>query len=315
MPTFVLERFNWRRVGPASWVRLPGGTPVASLEDRDRADAEAAEFGQLARLAVAHPFRCGAALAELTTLPEPVFLDWLRDGDIEPPDPDGRLPWRAWADLDSAGWTAGQFAQVWAGCDRVRFGRVRVREADPLHCVLRVDWSRETNFTHFIPEAEGGAPVALWHDRAAAESDAHDKQRLAAEEVAAAQAANGDEGLRFDPTPRRLAADPFGLRPPAEHPTEPTDSHGALHCEVAEVEAADAIPAGGTAFVVLRLGWYSEDDGETDWMLFSRDDGGGWPVIARHRRGGGGRVTAGRARPSGSADEHRRGFGVPQHVQ
>ncbi|QDU23744.1 hypothetical protein [Urbifossiella limnaea] len=291
MSAFVLERFSWRRVGPAGWVRLPGEVVVDRFDAAEDAHTEQARREADVRELVGHPFRCGTTLAEFTTLPEFAFLDWLRAADLDPPDrdPDGRTPWLAWADLFAGGWTPAQLAHVWEGCNRVRFFRVRERAGDPLHCVLRVNWWRDMNDTNFLSESEGGTPLALWHDRPAAERDRTAKQALAAAETAAAQRTLGEPDLAFDPGPRAAAANPFGPTPVPQPTAEAT---AVSHADVIDVDRGEpelGVPAeslADTAFVVVRFGWEPLTD-EFDAVpgLFERPDGvGGVPVRVFARR-------------------------------
>lgn len=290
MAAFVLERFHWRRAGPGAWVRLPGENVVAAFDAGDDAHAELVRSEAEVRELVGHPFRCGTTLAEFTTFPEFAFLDWLRDADVEPPDrdPDGRTPWGVWADLYSDEWTASQLRHIWEGCNRVRFFRVRERVGEVLNCVLRVHWAQEMSYHHFLAESEGGSPVTIWHDPAAAERDRESKQELATAEMASVVDTIAEGELRFDPHRRRAAASPFAELPPAE----PFDVRDAVHCEVVTVERGDtAVPLGDTAFVVVRLGWDglfrddgNDDSNEVPGLFEQRDGGGGVPVRVFARR-------------------------------
>ncbi len=259
MPTFVLERFNWWRVEPTAWLRLPGEVALAAF-DTAAAHTRAAELEAEARAVVGHPFRCGGSLRELMTLPVFAFQDWLRDVGIEPPDPDpdDSLPWLAWADLYCGEWSKSQLEHVWEGTNRVRFYRVRERTAAPLHAVVRVCWSPPMNDSNYLPETEGGVPCALWHDRAAAERDRELKQRFAADEVAGGMEMAGESTMLLDPRRRVVAAEPFAdVVPPL-----PAAVRAVTHCEVVEVERGDDAtqPLGARAFQVVRLGWDEEDD-------------------------------------------------------
>lgn len=65
-------------------------------------------------------------LADLTSMPEPIFLDWLREAGLEPPDarPHGRTrerDWAGWWDQHSPRMTDLQRAKVWQALDRLRF--------------------------------------------------------------------------------------------------------------------------------------------------------------------------------------------------
>ncbi len=278
--SFALEQFNWRRAGPAAWVRLPGEAAVATFDTAADAHAECARREADARAVVGHPFRCGATLAEFTTFPDYAFLDWMRDADIDPPDPDpdGRTPWNVWADLYLGEWSAGQLARLWEGANRVRFFRVRERAGEPLHCVLRVKWAPDMNDSNYHPQCEGGTPTTVWHDRSAADRDRDAKQRLAADEMVAALATISEAEARFDPRRRPAAGEPF-----ADVPTpEPTDATAAVHCEVMEVERGepDAEPLTDTAFVVVRLGWdpLTDDAAEVHGLFDRQSDAGGVPV-------------------------------------
>ena len=272
MPTFVLERYNWRRVGPAAWLRLPGENALAAFDTADAAHTRAAELEAEARAVVGHPFRCGGSLRELTTLPGFAFQDWLSDVGIDPPDPDpdGSLPWLAWADLYSGEWSKSQLEHVWEGANRVRFHRVRERTAAQLHAVVRVRWSPPMNDSNYEPDTEGGMPCGLWHDRAAAERDRDRKQPFAADEVAGGMEMAGESRFHLDPRRRVVAAEPFA----EVVPPPPADVRAVTHCEVVEIERGDdaAEPLGAWAFVVLRQGWDNEDDPECGPGHFDNDN-------------------------------------------
>jgi hypothetical protein len=62
-------------------------------------------------------------LADLTSLPEGVFLDWLLDGELSPPEPDaaGRRDWAAWWEASTKTMRDDQRRRVWQALDRIRF--------------------------------------------------------------------------------------------------------------------------------------------------------------------------------------------------
>ena len=77
------------------------------------------------------PFHCGQSLKleEVTSLPEPVFLDWLLDAGLTPPPevatPTGpRRYWVPWWAQNLPHMTEAQQAKVWQAMDRVPFFEV-----------------------------------------------------------------------------------------------------------------------------------------------------------------------------------------------
>jgi hypothetical protein len=65
-------------------------------------------------------------LADLTSFPEPIFADWLRDADLTPPKlpSSGELPggdWADWWDANAPHMTDSQRARVWRALDKLRF--------------------------------------------------------------------------------------------------------------------------------------------------------------------------------------------------
>jgi hypothetical protein len=174
-PRFVVSRLNWRPAGDR-FVCLPGETRLASFESIEAAEADRTrrEAEVRARL---NPFRCGTTWPALTTIPQPVYLDWLQDAGVLPPvawsarTVEGVVPLDEWVDW----WqrighvlSAEQVAHVWNGLNRVRFFEVIERPASAVaFAVVRVEW--EFNDSWFEPGAEGGAPFKVFRRWAAAE--------------------------------------------------------------------------------------------------------------------------------------------------
>lgn len=179
---YTVRRFNWRWAG-SYFVRLPGETRLARHDTREAAIADRDERELEVRSRI-NPFECGASFHDLTTLPEPVFCDWLRDESIEPPEPrSGAIPWAAWwtaarADLDER-----QIGRIWDGLNRVRFHDViERRDSQIAYAVMRIVW--EYNDYYYEPGIEGGRTVIAFRDREKAarrkdEMEIEERQRMA----------------------------------------------------------------------------------------------------------------------------------------
>jgi len=99
------------------------GEPVVAFTSRDAADAEAARREREAR-DDRNPFTHGKSIEQRTSMPEPVFCDWLGDAGIDPPGIDEDSDWAEWWHAHAAGWTPLQREKVWEALDLVRFFRV-----------------------------------------------------------------------------------------------------------------------------------------------------------------------------------------------
>jgi len=128
--------------------------------------------------------------------------------------------------------------------------------------------------TYYLPVAEGGTPLSLWYDRTVAEQDRDAKQKLAADEVAAAMISINLKGCLFNLNRKAEAAAPFA---DGRLDDDPVPVGEAPHCELIEVERGDVTsarllkPLGDTAFVVMRLSWDTEiENSEIALELFDR---------------------------------------------
>lgn len=165
---FVVRRLNWRPAGDA-FIRLPGETRLASFDTFDDAEADRIRREHEVRGRV-NPFRCGTAFHTLTTLPEPVFADWVADAGLTPPERPavGFVDWAAWWAAGHATWTEEQRARVWDGLNHVRFFEVIERPPSAVaYAVVRVMWEYNDNW--YEPGAEGGRTVIAYRSREAAE--------------------------------------------------------------------------------------------------------------------------------------------------
>lgn len=160
---FVVSRYNWRPHGRGHWLLSPGTFRLLSFDTRPEAEAELARREANARQRV-NPFRCGKPLADLTSIPEPLFLDWVRDRDLTPPEPgkDGTRDWAGW--WDAGDFTASQREGVWEGLNRLKFFELTERPNVPVgYAVVNVCWqyNDEYNYT----EGEGGEVMAIYRSR------------------------------------------------------------------------------------------------------------------------------------------------------
>lgn len=119
--------------------RMPrNGGLIRSFAARGRAEAYAARLERARRdgppKPSLDPFRCSASyerpLDGLTSFPEGVFDDWLREADLTPPTAStpqwGRCAsdWVNWWHVTAPAMTPGQLLHVWKGLDLVRFYEV-----------------------------------------------------------------------------------------------------------------------------------------------------------------------------------------------
>lgn len=143
--------------GPTLWVircrldlihlqnyRGRGNGYVAAYSDRAAAEARRDELERAARVArrsesiFSSSRRPGVRSdgewvppdwGELSSLPEPVFCDWLIEGGVEPPDPcimpvngrDRMEAWCAWFRYSMREWSDAEFERFWLSMDRWRF--------------------------------------------------------------------------------------------------------------------------------------------------------------------------------------------------
>ena len=200
---FVLERLNWRRVGPAHH-RLPGATRIAAFDTADEAEAFRADEEERARATV-NPFAGGATVpAEQTGWPAEVVLDWLADHGIDPPPVvNGSHDWAGWWDREHPTWTVDQRRVAWVPLDKVRFFRMREAPRRPVaYAVVRVEWAWDDSWYQASPE--GGTVQTLYRRRERAEAEA---ARLTAD-ARRAMPPDGDVTLDLDQRPDP-GLDPF----------------------------------------------------------------------------------------------------------
>jgi hypothetical protein len=165
---FVVRRLNWRPAGDR-FIRLPGESRLASFDTFDAAEADRAARESEVRDRV-NPFRCGTAWHALTTIPEPMFRDWVADVGLTPAPVPGPEAWVAWWAEGHEAWTAEQRWHVWAGLNRVRFFEVIERPASTVaFAVVRVMW--QYNDQWYEPGSEGGGTVRAYRDRERAEAE------------------------------------------------------------------------------------------------------------------------------------------------
>jgi hypothetical protein len=174
---FVVSRLNWRpviggSVVAGSWWRAPGTARLASFAARDEAEVERARREANARGRV-NPFRCGTPFAELTTLPENIFLDWVSDTGLSPPKAKKGAPrdWASWWDATRPEMSAEQLAKLWEGLNKLPFFRVDERPDVPVgYAVTSPVWldNGETTFVY----GEGGRVEAVYRSRERAEAEA-----------------------------------------------------------------------------------------------------------------------------------------------
>jgi hypothetical protein len=99
---------------------LAFGEPVVAFTTPEAAQAEAGRLEREER-AKRNPFGHGRSIEERTSMPEPVFCDWLEDAGIEPPGIDEDDDWAKWWKASSPAWTQHQRDKVWEALDLVRF--------------------------------------------------------------------------------------------------------------------------------------------------------------------------------------------------
>jgi hypothetical protein len=241
---YVVERRNWRRI-EGGWLQLPGRVALASFADAEEAEADRRAREAEARRGVGNPFRCGPALPYLTSFPEPVFLDWLQDAGVQPPQPGsaaGRRDWAAWWDAQQEGLSPPQRARVWDGLDKVRFFDVVPRPAArTAYAVVRVLWEYNDNWME--PGGEGGDCVRAFRRRADAEAyrDLLEEQaRREHRQLDPDEEPSGHERYEVD----RWRRSPFDDKSdPYLFETVPAQE--ATFYEVVEIEVDDASAEGG----------------------------------------------------------------------
>jgi hypothetical protein len=176
-PRFVVRRLNWRPAGDR-FIRLPGEIRLVAFDTLDAAEADRAAREAEVRARM-NPFTCGTAWHALTTLPQPIYLDWLQDGGLPPPESwferaaTGNVPlpeWMEWWLKIAHTLTAEQTAHVWAGLNRVRFFEAVERPSSSVaFAVVKVMWEYTDEW--FEPGAEGGRTVRAYRSRESAEAE------------------------------------------------------------------------------------------------------------------------------------------------
>jgi hypothetical protein len=161
---FVVSRLNWRPTG-VGWWRAPGTARLVSFAARDEAEAERARREANARNRV-NPFRCGKPFEELTTLPEPIFLDWVSDTGLTPPQAKKKeaRDWAAWWDETRPEMGGEQHARLWEGLNRLHFFSVDERTDVPVgYVVLSLCWEYNDEYNYL--NGEGGKVEAVYRTR------------------------------------------------------------------------------------------------------------------------------------------------------
>src|SRR5262249_13583180 len=109
-----------------------------ALADLRRREAEAR--------AVVNPLACGVSLHDQTSLPEPVFADWVQEAGLTPPPPnaDGLRDWPYWWFTHRPAWEPDQVAHIWKAMDRLRLFEVTERRPGPrMYVLVGPDWDVE----------------------------------------------------------------------------------------------------------------------------------------------------------------------------
>ncbi len=236
---YVLNRLNWRRTA-AGFVRLPGEVRVASFGSPEEADAERRRREAAARELV-NPFAAGVAPFDQTSLPPPVFRDWLMDAGIDPPAEGADPPaWAKWWEKSSPTWSATQRARAWEGLDRVRFYEVAERPKRPVvYTIVAVAWAYNDEW--YYADGEGGKVMEVYRSRRKAELACARMNETARDEWADIVGEDPDDGYgQFEITEREEAtADPFDpdREDPPDEDTRKADE--VPFYEVVEVELED----------------------------------------------------------------------------
>jgi hypothetical protein len=160
---FVVMRNNWRRRHDG-WRRQEGQFSLASFDSADRAESERVRLEDNARRRL-NPFRCGEDLSDLTSFPEAVFLDWVQDAGLTPPEAKKRKrDWAAWWQTVAPRAGADQRAKVWQALDKLRFYHVAERPAVAVgYVVLSAIWHYNDEYNYL--NSEGGAVQAVYRTR------------------------------------------------------------------------------------------------------------------------------------------------------
>jgi hypothetical protein len=173
----VVRRLNWRPAGDR-FIRLPGEVRLAAFDALETAEADRVRRESEVRDRV-NPFKCGTAWHALTTLPQLIFLDWLQDSGLPPPESwaehaaTGTIALDEWAEW----WlkiahtlSAEQVAHLWAGLNRVRFFEAVERPASAVAFgVVKVMWNYTDEW--YEPGSEGGRAVRAFRSRERAEAE------------------------------------------------------------------------------------------------------------------------------------------------
>lgn len=249
---FTVRRLNWQAVpgpGPA-FVRLPGATPLAGFDTPDAAYFDWGRRELTVRRRV-NPFRCGAGLAAVTTLPAFALRDWLLDAGVRPPKSDSfaRTRWAEWWDAAAAELSPDQRAKAWEALDRLRFYDV---VPSPEASVFVVATAGESDRTPAFRHTEGGRLHQAFRRRADA---------FAYRDLLYGQEADRIILERVDlDALQRPSRNPFRAWEPEPGPANESRVH------VAEVLYPDGVRAasGGSVFVVARIGLDAEFAGTDD---------------------------------------------------
>jgi hypothetical protein len=158
---FVVVRYNWRPAD-GTWYRLPGQTRLASFATATEAHDDLARRDEAVRRRL-NPFCCGRDLADRTSLPEPVLLDFVQDLGL--PLPDEQQKGRAWADWwDRANPSLVQRLALWERMDQLRFYDTVERPNMPVgYAIVSLEWQYNDEYNYL--NAEGGEVQRIYRTR------------------------------------------------------------------------------------------------------------------------------------------------------
>ncbi|MCE9561723.1 MAG: hypothetical protein K8U57_06670 [Planctomycetes bacterium] len=154
---YFVRRRNWRwspgnDLTPRGWVCFPGpGHTVAEFDHFDDAQHDWGKREAEVRRKF-NPFECGP-LSMVSSLPEPILRDFLKDTGIEPPE--AGIAWDAWWPANRERLSEEQQARVWEAVDKVRFFEITEETAGAeVHVVVDVLWERRDEL--YVAEYDGG---------------------------------------------------------------------------------------------------------------------------------------------------------------
>jgi hypothetical protein len=233
---FVVSRLNWRPIRGGEWWLGFGTARLESFPTFDEADTERARREANARSRV-NPFRCCKPLDELTTLPEPIFLDWVGDTGLSPPKAKKgeARDWVAWWDATRSHMSAEQHARLWEGLNKLHFFRVDERPDEPVGYVLVEAVWQQDGGSEWMNE-EGGEVRGVYPTR---ERAAEDGRKLRVYEDRESRAWHPTCADLFDPETFWEVA-----------------VHRGPQFDVAEIELEGSPRPGATLYLVTRCTWH-----------------------------------------------------------